>query len=107
MTLFEKDRSKTGGRGKGVRNKLSHAFLEALHRDFEQHGEEAIKIARIERPIEYIKVVAGILPKEFEITDNRLQELSDDELEAIINYWRTRRGSRVEDITKREEQTLN
>ena len=60
MTLFEKGRPKTGGRTKGAKNRLSHAFLTALAEDFEQHGIEALKIARIERPVEYIKVVAGL-----------------------------------------------
>ena len=64
---FEKGRPKTGGRARGAKNRLSHAFLTALAEDFEQHGIEALKIARIERPVEYIKVVAGLMPKEFEI----------------------------------------
>src|SRR5215472_16681494 len=72
MTLFEKGRPKTGGRAKGAKNRLSHAFLTALAEDFEQHGIEALKIARIERPVEYIKVVAGLMPKEFEIMDSCL-----------------------------------
>jgi hypothetical protein len=41
-------------------------MLEAIAKDFEQHGEEVIKIARMERPVEYLRVVASLLPKEFE-----------------------------------------
>jgi hypothetical protein len=41
-------------------------MLEAIAKDFEQHGEEAIEIARMERPVEYLRVVASLLPKEFE-----------------------------------------
>ena len=59
VTLFEKGRLKTGGRARGAKNRLSHAFLTALAEDFEQHGVEALKIARFEKPVEYIRIVAG------------------------------------------------
>ena len=45
MSLFEKGREKTGGRSSGTRNKFSKKFDDALLRDFEEHGEDAIKIA--------------------------------------------------------------
>ncbi len=85
MALFERGRAKTGGRLSGTRNKISKALLEALAADFEAHGIEAIRITRRERPADYLKVIASILPKEFEITDSRLQDLSDDELDAFID----------------------
>jgi hypothetical protein len=56
MPVFEAGRAKTGGRAKGARNKISAAFLEALAADFEQHGEAAIKLMRLEKPAEYVKV---------------------------------------------------
>jgi hypothetical protein len=99
MTLFAKGQSKTGGRVKGVKNRLSHAFLTALAEDFEQHSVEALKIARIERPVEYIKVVAGLMPKELEIMDSRLTDLSDEELDVFIAKLRAQlRGSVVADV---------
>jgi hypothetical protein len=93
MGLWEKGRPKTGGRAKGVRNRISHSFLEALHKDFEEHGVAAIKISRIEKPVEYIKIVASLLPKEFEISDSRLEEIDDTELEALIDAVRQRRNA--------------
>ena len=68
MALFQKGHPGGPGR-KGVRNRLSTALLEALAADFEEFGAEAVKITRVERPAEYLKIVAGILPKELEITD--------------------------------------
>ena len=59
MSIWEKGKAKTGGRVKGVRNKISQAFLEALAKDFEEHGEAAIKIMRVERPTDYCKVIAS------------------------------------------------
>jgi len=108
MTLFEKGRSKTGGRTKGAKNRLSHAFLTALAEDFEQHGIEALKIARIEKPVEYIKVVAGLMPKEFEIMDSRLADLSDEELDEFIAKLRAQlRSPAAQDVGDGENPTAH
>ena len=77
-----------GGRPKGARNKLSGDFLTALANEFAEHGQEAIRIVRVERPHEFLKIVASLMPKELEITDNRLQEISDDEIEQLIEHAR-------------------
>ena len=90
MALFEKGISKIGGRAKGVKNRLSHAFLTALAEDFEQHGVEAIRICRVERPNEYLRVIAHLMPKELEVTVGPLQEISDVELEKLIEHARTK-----------------
>ena len=81
------------GRMKGSRNKLGADFLYALQREFEQHGEEAIRIVRVEKPVEFLKVIASVLPKEFEIIDSRLKEIPDDELDAFIELARRRLAS--------------
>ena len=94
MSLFEKGRDKTGGRMTGTRNKFSKKFDDALLRDFEEHGANAIKIARIERPTEYLKLIASRFPIEFQFTDSRLKELSDDELDAFIVHIRSQLGVR-------------
>jgi hypothetical protein len=87
---FEPGREKTGGRVKGSRNKLTAKFVSALCEDFEKNGEEAIRIARTERPHEYLRVIAAILPKELDINDNRLKDIPDDELDALIELARKR-----------------
>jgi hypothetical protein len=89
-TQFKPGRPKTGGRRKGTRDRISTALLEVIAKDFEEHGDEAVRIARIERPVEYLRVVASLLPKEFEITDNRLKDISDDELDLLLEYTRQR-----------------
>jgi hypothetical protein len=86
MALFEPGRKKSGGRTKGARNKLSMAFVEALGKEFDAHGEEAIRIMRKENPADFLKIIAAIVPKEFEITDSRLNEIPDDELDAFIEF---------------------
>jgi len=107
MSLFEKGRDKTGGRMTGTRNKFSKKFDDALLRDFEEHGEDAIKIARIERPTEYLKLIASRFPIEFQFTDSRLKELSDDELDAFIAHVRSQLGGAAADAHGGEDKTLN
>jgi hypothetical protein len=41
-------------------------MLEAIADDFAEHGAEAVKICRVERPNEYLKIVASLLPRELE-----------------------------------------
>ena len=106
---FEPGRHKSGGRVKGARNKLSMAFVEALAKEFEEHGAEAIRICRVERPTEFIKIIASIMPKEFEITDNRLAAITDEELDVFIEYARRQLvgGAALAIIDGREDQTIN
>src|SRR5262245_5247998 len=60
------------GRPKGARNKVTENLLEALASDFEAHGKEVIEKVRAERPHEYLKIVASLVPKQMEI-DNIAQ----------------------------------
>ena len=56
------------GRPLGARSRLAESFLDAMRRDFDQHGVEAIQRAREEDPVAYVKVVAGLLPKELDLS---------------------------------------
>lgn len=72
------------GRRKGARNKLGEAFLEDMLVAWETNGKDAIERVIKDRPHEFIKAVAGILPKELSVTTSSVQELSDDELTAAL-----------------------
>lgn len=74
------------GRPRGAKNRLTGDFVTALAKEFEEHGADAIRIVRTERPHEFLKIVASLMPKELEISDNRLQDISDDELELFISF---------------------
>jgi len=78
-----------GGRQHGSRNRLQAAFVEELAKDFEEHGPGVIKIVRVERPSDYLKIIASVLPKEWLLPDTGpLSDLSDDELGKVIAFAR-------------------
>ena len=72
------------GRPKGSRNKLGEQFLKDLYADWEEHGEEVLSRCRIQKPDAYLKVVAGLLPKQLNVKIDPFEELSDDELNRRI-----------------------
>lgn len=57
------------GRVKGSRNKLSESFISALFDDFQEHGITAIQNMRVEKPNEYVKVIASLIPAQFQAVD--------------------------------------
>ena len=82
LTPFKPGQSgNPAGRPKGARNKLGEAFIEALHDDFNEHGVAAIQVVRAEKPDQYLKVIASLLPKDINLNVNdSFNELTDDEL---------------------------
>jgi predicted nuclease of restriction endonuclease-like RecB superfamily len=108
MALFQKGQARTGGRRAGSRNRLSNDFIDALAKEFAEHGNEAMRLCRVERPIEFLKLVASIIPKEFEITDSRLKDIPDDELDALIEIARRRISASIpRDAEDGKEAPLN
>jgi hypothetical protein len=53
-----------GGRPKGARAKLCESFLTKLLKDFDENGADAIIKARLEKPEQYLRVIASLCPKE-------------------------------------------
>jgi hypothetical protein len=68
------------GRPKGSRNKLNEAFVSALCADFIENGIGVIQLVRAEKPDVYLKVVASLQPKEIDLNDKRLEQLTDSEI---------------------------
>lgn len=50
-------------RSDGIHSRLAEAFVRELLKDFESGGREAIAEVRTERPQDYLRIVAAILPK--------------------------------------------
>lgn len=82
------------GRPKGARNKLGEDFIKALADDFSKHGVTAIREMRKEKPNEYVKVVASLLPKHVEVKDVTLDEFDRDELATLLDAVRAARAVR-------------
>lgn len=68
------------GRPKGARSKLGEAFLEDMLTDWSAHGKAVIEAVRADKPDQYLKVVASILPKELNVKVNELDDLTDEQL---------------------------
>ena len=79
-----------GGRPLGSRTKLCKAMLEDLAADWREGGAAAIKMMRIERPAEYVRVMCSILPKELILENSTITELDDAELDHMIEMLRER-----------------
>jgi hypothetical protein len=60
---FVPGNSGNGGRPRGSRNQLGEALLADLCADWCEHGAEAVRRVREERPSEYLKVVALLVSK--------------------------------------------
>ena len=68
------------GRPKGSRHKLSEDFIRALAEDFENHGKDAIVKMREDRPGDYIKVIASLVPKDLNLNVNEYEHWTDEQL---------------------------
>lgn len=68
------------GRPKGSRNALGEAFLADLHAAWQERGPGVIERVIDERPQDFLKVVASILPKDFNVNVNSMDTMTDDEL---------------------------
>ncbi len=90
------------GKPLGTRNTLTGNFLKNLSADFDKHGSRVISKARNKDPLGYLKVIAGLLPKQMEKVQP-LEELSDAELAAGIALLRSRIS--VKEIRTGEDTT--
>jgi hypothetical protein len=75
------------GRPRGSRNALSEEVICALLRDFKQHGQKAVARVRQTQPAAYLKALVLLCPREHQIEHrNLIKELSDEQLEAMVEY---------------------
>jgi hypothetical protein len=78
------------GRPRGSRNALTEEVISALLRDFKKHGEKAVAQVRRDNPGMWLKVIAMLIPREHKVEHhNLIKELSDEQLEVMIEYIET------------------
>ena len=83
------------GRPLGSRNKLSEYFLHELADHFERYGREAIERVFEDRPGEYLRIIATLIPKEL-----MLEVATEETVNWVINAsprltekeWRLQHG---------------
>lgn len=78
------------GKPEGARNKLSADFLNELYEDFKAGGKAAIQATRETKPDIYVRVIAGLLPKEFKLDGSVFGNFTDDQLGrlvAVLDAW--------------------
>ena len=90
---FERGRSGNpagGPVGSRHRQQLNGEFIAALLRDFRQGGPRAIERVRRTQPASYLKILALLVPREHKVEhSNALKNLTDEQLEAMIEYLTT------------------
>jgi hypothetical protein len=72
------------GRPKGSRNKLGEEFFRDLCDAWQAFGKPALMTAAWTHPVEFVRVVASLIPRELEATATVTERMSDAQLEAII-----------------------
>jgi hypothetical protein len=73
-----------------TRRSFNKDFLLALAADFKQHGASAIEKVRKQQPAAYMKICALLVPREMKVEhSNPLKNLTDEQLEAMIEYIET------------------
>ncbi len=88
MAKFEPGKSgNPAGRPIGARAKLGEAFIAEMLADFLKHGRDAIERVRQEKPDQYLKVIASLLPKDVNLsTVPSAEDLTDEELLARFGH---------------------
>ena len=69
---------------------MSEEVICALLRDFRQHGQKAVARVHQTQPGTYLKVLALLISREHKVEhSNPLKDLTDEQLEAMIEYIET------------------
>ena len=72
------------GRPKGSRNRLGEAFLIDMHKAWEEEGAAVIRRVIEDRPQDFLRIIASLMPKDVNLTVNPLEEMSTADLLARL-----------------------
>src|SRR5262245_53465974 len=76
--------------GSRHRQQLNGEFIAALLRDFRHGGPKAIERVRRTQPAAYLKILPLLVPREHKVEhSNLIKELTDEQLEAMIEFIET------------------
>src|SRR5215469_9025130 len=73
-----------------TRHLLNQEFMQALLLNFRHQGKKAIEKVARHQPAAYLKILALLVPREMKVEhSNPLKDLTDEQLEAMIEYIET------------------
>ena len=89
---FEPGNTVGKGRPRGSRNRLTARIFEDVLSHWNEpiegrnitKGIAALEVMRKEKPAEYVKAVLSIMPKELNISDPTVADLSDEQIDTLI-----------------------
>src|SRR5215213_10093987 len=76
-----------GGLSKGSRHKLTDAFIRALARDWQVHGEAVIERVREDNPAAYFKDMLSLVQKDVSVEGDIKQAPLDTEPLSATMAW--------------------
>src|SRR5262249_8901791 len=90
-----------------TRHLLNQEFMQALLLHFRQHGKKAIEKVAREQPASYLKILGLLVPREHKVEHtNPLKKLTDEQLEAMIEYIETSLAAQAGAPAKMIEGTI-
>src|SRR5215471_12462761 len=91
----------------GDHRTLNQEFMQALLLHFRQHGKKAIEKVAREQPASYLKILSLLVPREHKVEhSNPLKGLTDEQLEAMIEYIETSLAAQAGRSVKLIEGTI-
>jgi hypothetical protein len=93
--------------GSRHRQQLNGEFIAALLRDFRHGGPAAIAKVRKNQPAAYCKLLTLLCPREHQVEHrNLIKELTDEQLEAMVEYLETSLAAQAGAPAKMIEGTI-
>ena len=87
--------------GSRHRQQLNGEFIAALLRDFRHGGPKAIERVRRTQPAAYLKILTLLCPRDHKVEHrNLIKELTDEQLEAAIEYIEAALAAKAGDQAK-------
>jgi hypothetical protein len=85
---------------KGSRPKLGEAFVNEIYVQWQAHGRAAVEWVIEEDPLGFLRLVAGLVPRQVEVSStNPLEQLSDGELSVLNDVVNALVGGRPDAVS--------
>ena len=72
-----------------ARKLLADNFMSDLFEDWKANGAETLLLVRQQRPHEYLKIIASLMPRDITVTAAPLADISDEDLGRLISEVKT------------------